>query len=223
MRTLGLLILILGGCTRPNALPLSGDGGTDCSAHTDRASCAADPRCIVAGCPQCDGSTSFVACVDAHAPPPTIPLACPGIGCSAPCRGLAEATCKARPDCRADYCGNCTGGRVYSQCTEAGAPPATCQAPPCEPACDAVNTQTECDARPDCHAVYEPALCQCNNCCCVFYGRCASGGGANCKGPTTCTIPPPNCTDPACQGAYAVSFGPNGCYEGCVQIRECAP
>ena len=174
MRAMIALVLVLGGCMRANPLLIDGDGGTGCAAYTDRASCEADARCLVAGCRQCDGSTSFVACYDQHDKPPAV--TCPAIACA--CQGLDEPECKARPYCRANYCPTCNGGSVYSQCSAAGAPPIACGAQPCPLACDQIGTLDGCNARPDCHAVFLPAACECLNCCCTPFNRCASGGTA---------------------------------------------
>jgi hypothetical protein len=146
-----------------------------------------------------------------------------GFGCTcASCQGLDETTCKSRSDCRADYCANCNGS-AFAGCSEAGAPPVVCNPPPC-PAipCDQITTQTECDARPDCHEIYEPGQCQCNGCCCTFYSRCESSSVADCKGPAFCKSLPPDCGNPACNGMFTVAYA-NGCYDGCVLATACAP
>jgi hypothetical protein len=222
MRTLVLiLVVVVWGCTRPNALPISDDAGTDCAAHADRASCAADPRCVVAGCTQCDGSTNFVACADAHGPQP--PVFCPLPKCAAACKGLDEGMCRARPDCRADYCPNCNGGSVFALCSPADAPITACGGAFCPFPCDQATNLTECNARPGCHAVFQAGQCDFTNQCCIAFSHCADGGTANCKGPASCEMPAPACLDPACKGAYAVAFAANGCYEGCVQVSACAP
>ncbi len=279
MRKLGLLqllLLLLPACTRDNPL-LNGDdgggpgldgGGAECSSWHDRASCEADAHCIALGCPQCDGSQSFIGCFDKNGPLPG--FGCPNsacqschgldqaacaaageLGCTAgtccgafiscldpgdppqicaadcvdPCAGLDESTCQATPACRADYCPACSPGSTYfASCDPVGSPPPTCQPLPCPPPlpCDQLTTLADCDARSDCHSVYQADLCGCADCCCTFFGRCATGGSANCTGPAFCNSAPPDCSNPACKGMFAVSYA-NGCYEGCVLASECGP
>ena len=214
-----MVLVCLGGCTRDNPLAITGDGGTTCSAYTDSKSCAADARCAIAACAQCDGSSLFVACYDATRPPP---VRCTPPSCTGSCKGLSEAACKARPDCRADECPTCGGGSYYLQCSDAATPQGPCEGPPCPASCADVTTLDGCDARPDCHAVFMPGACGCANCCCTPFSRCAEGSTVNCKGPASCKSAPPYCNEPACNGAYAVGYA-NGCYEGCVEVTRCAP
>jgi hypothetical protein len=86
-----------------------------CNIHMDAQSCAADPRCLIAGCPDCNGGITFVTCYDKSGSPP--PLTCPLIPpCPAPCSTLKdEASCTARTDCHSVYtdpgtCGCATPG-----------------------------------------------------------------------------------------------------------------
>jgi hypothetical protein len=238
VRKLGLLLVLLAGCTRANPLEIGGDdgggggrdggggggdgGGAECAAFGDRASCEADPNCVALGCPQCDGSTSFLGCFDKNGPLPG--FGCPADACAS-CTGLDQATCDATPGCRADFCAACNPGSTYfASCSPAGEPPPTCLPTPCPPPlpCQQLNDVTSCSARSDCHAVYEPAACACVNCCCTVFSQCASGGTANCKGQAFCNIAPPDCSNSACNGDYTVAYA-NGCYEGCVLTSECAP
>jgi len=84
--------------------------------------------------------------------------------------------------------------------------------------CGRVTTQTECDGRSDCHAVFvDPGTCGCAAAgCCARFSRCADGGRANCSGPAACRIPTPFCEAP-----YVLSYTSN-CFEGCVRESDCA-
>ena len=84
--------------------------------------------------------------------------------------------------------------------------------------CGQVTTQTECDARSDCHSVFvDPGTCGCAAAgCCAHFNRCADGGHANCSGPVACMAP-----QPFCEAPYVLSYT-GVCYEGCVRQSECA-
>ena len=88
------------------------------------------------------------------------------------------------------------------------------------PACADVTTLADCDARSDCHAVFEdPHDCACAALgCCTRFARCAPFGRAHCKpGATLCNDPRPYCETP-----YQVSYV-DTCYEGCVRGGTCEP
>ncbi len=176
----------------------------------DEKSCAAAASrgCIVASC-----CGAYQGCLDPGE----------GFGCNcASCQGLDEATCKTRPDCRADYCPTCNG-QFFTGCDDATAPPVACAPPPCPMMpCDQVTTQTGCDARSDCHSIFQAGACGCANCCCTFFARCEAGQFADCKGPAFCNSAPPDCANPACKGMFTVAYA-NQCYDGCVLQTACAP
>lgn len=93
--------------------------------------------------------------------------------------------------------------------------------PGCGTPCADAKTLTDCEARSDCHSVFnDPGTCGCGSVgCCAHFSRCAEGGTATCKDPgLSCTIATPFCEKPA----YVLSYS-NGCYEGCVQPKDCAP
>jgi hypothetical protein len=93
--------------------------------------------------------------------------------------------------------------------------------PASAPPCGSVTTASDCMNRADCHSIYRLGLCDCLNCCCPTFQACASGK-ADCKGPVACTVPPPDCDIPGCNGQYTASVG-NACYAGCVRKSDCAP
>jgi hypothetical protein len=83
-----------------------------------------------------------------------------------------------------------------------------------------VTTQVACDARSDCHAVFEdPHNCACAALgCCARFARCAEGDRARCTNPgIACERVTPYCEQP-----YVVSYA-QLCYEGCVRATECMP
>ncbi len=74
--------------------------------------------------------------------------------------------------------------------------------------CSSLTTRDACDARPDCHSVFQDrGVCGCA----------ADGGKARCSGMIQCGVAPPNC-----EGPYVVSYT-DTCYEGCVLSPECGP
>jgi hypothetical protein len=91
-----LLACLLGAC---HERALGPDGTRPCADLTDRASCEADPSCVVAACPTCPGQDpGFVACYDNGAPPPQ--FGCPnGCGVVTPVDDCASLTTQA--DCDA--------------------------------------------------------------------------------------------------------------------------
>ena len=86
--------------------------------------------------------------------------------------------------------------------------------------CAAVTTQVACDARSDCHSVFEdPHNCACAALgCCARFARCANGDRAQ------CTNPGIECerVTPYCELPYVVSYT-GTCYEGCVRSTDCMP
>jgi hypothetical protein len=85
--------------------------------------------------------------------------------------------------------------------------------------CDQQLTLFDCNARPDCHAVFfDPGSCTCSSLgCCAQFHHCAGGFTAICTGLITCAVLPPHCESP-----YLISYR-DGCYEGCVHYRDCPP
>jgi len=85
--------------------------------------------------------------------------------------------------------------------------------------CSSLTTRDACDARPDCHSVFQDrGVCGCAPAgCCTAFSRCADGGKARCSGMIQCGVAPPNC-----EGPYVVSYT-DTCYEGCVLSPECGP
>jgi hypothetical protein len=178
--------------------------------NLDQAGCAAQAS---QGCHALNCCGSFTQCLG-----PNESGGCTCVGCS----GLDEATCKARPDCRADYCPSCDPAHPGFGCSSASEPPPQCPAIPCPPPpeCSKLTTELTCTQETQCHAVYEPGACGCAACCCTPFSRCATGGKADCKGPALCNSAPPPCANTACNPAFVVSYA-NGCYEGCVHQSEC--
>jgi hypothetical protein len=84
--------------------------------------------------------------------------------------------------------------------------------------CDQLATQSACEARSDCHAVFEESnLCACATPgCCARFTACAAGATADCVGPATCKM-----ATPACSGPYVVAYL-GSCFEGCVWQTVCA-
>ncbi len=102
----------------------------------------------------------------------------------------------------------CCPVQSYARCVSAGP-------------CAEVSTQTECDARTDCHSVFTDSNdCTCGGLgCCAQFSRCADGALANCDiSDVSCDAPTPYCESPV----YVVSVS-GFCYEGCVRPADCAP
>ena len=100
---------------------------------------------------------TFTGCLDPSDPPPVCAADCAQV-----CADLDEQTCGLNPNCRADRCPACSPGSTYfAGCRNATDPPAMCVPPPCPPpmGCDAVTTVAACDARSDCHSVFQPGAC----------------------------------------------------------------
>ncbi len=131
------------------------------------------------------------------------------------------ASCQADANCVALGCPDCHGGQSFIGCYDKNGPlpgigcPAGCPQPA---SCDNLD-ENACNARSDCHSVYQPALCECAECCCTPFNHCASGLPV-CNGPVLCRAQPPDCGNPDCNNRFAVGVA-NGCYEGCVLASEC--
>ena len=84
--------------------------------------------------------------------------------------------------------------------------------------CDAITDQTVCEARTDCHLVFEdPGNCNCLALgCCARFKACAVGALADCTGPAACKM-----MEPFCEGPYVVAHA-GSCYEGCARKTDCA-
>jgi len=181
MRKLVLVVALLGGCTR--ALPIDGGdggsgggdgGGSGCAAHQDAASCSADSACIAAGCPQCDGTRSFVGCFDKNNPPP---INCPALACAS-CHGLDEPNCRAAA-LRGCQTGTCCG--TFTGCLDPSDPPPVCAAD-CAQVCRDLGEST-CALNPNCVADRCPAC---------------SPGSTYFAGCRSATDPPAMCVPPPC-------------------------
>jgi hypothetical protein len=85
-------------------------------------------------------------------------------------------------------------------------------------ACSQATTSEACQARSDCHAVYDdPRNCTCLALgCCARFHQCADGAKATCSGDPQCER-----MAPYCEGPYVVSYTAT-CYEGCVLAGICA-
>ena len=100
-----------------------------------------------------------------------------------------------------------------------GAPPPDGGSPDASPPkCSEVTTQAACDARDDCHSVFEdPGTCGCASLgCCAHFKSCADGNWASCLGPASCEM-----MEPFCEPPYVIAYK-DLCYEGCVQQDDCA-
>lgn len=85
--------------------------------------------------------------------------------------------------------------------------------------CASVATLEECNARGDCHAVFEDLQdCRCAAIgCCARFLSCAQRPTADCDGASQqCMTIEPYCDSPA----YVVSYS-GACYEGCVRPEDC--
>jgi len=137
------------------------------------------------------------------------------------CHGRVQAGCQRTVTCEAAFCPACDGGvptylGCYQPSTEAA--PA-CPGVACPVACAQVTTLDACEARTDCHSVFQdPGTCGCaGSGCCAHFSRCADGDKAACTGTPLCKIATPFCESP-----YVVAHT-GSCYEGCVQKKDCAP
>jgi hypothetical protein len=140
-----------------------------------------------------------------------------GIDCTDCHGGLYGPTCRAgqwiceerSPSCASG--GGGVGGDAGGTAGRGGSGGAT--------ACSSATTLDACDARSDCHPVFEdPGNCRCASAgCCARFSRCAVGDRATCTpNGIACEVVTPHCESP-----YTVSYA-NLCYEGCVRNTECA-
>ena len=120
------------------------------------------------------------------------------------------------------WCAGCTPGS--GTCSSGPCPAYSCPvmdagAPDAPGDCSTATTETDCNARGACHAVFvDGQACDCATLgCCTHFSRCAEGATAMCS-PTaiSCTVQTPHC-----EGPYVVSYA-GGCFEGCVRSLECA-
>lgn len=114
------------------------------------------------------------------------------------------------------------GGAGGATIADAGCTGAACSvdagsADAAAPACSQLTTQSACDLRADCHAVFTSgSICSCDGgSCCMQFSRCADGNKADCAGPALCDAMTPRCPAP-----YAVGYA-GSCYEGCVRQSAC--
>jgi hypothetical protein len=118
------------------------------------------------------------------------------------------------------WCPGCTPGS--GTCSWGGCPGFAC--PPVDAGtpvtCAEVTTLAECDARTDCHSVFQDVQnCRCAALgCCATFLKCANGDRALCQAPTLLC----KSLSPYCEGPYVVSYTAS-CYEGCARSTECAP
>ncbi len=198
------------------------DGGGAACRGLDEATCRARTDCAAGVCYSiCGGGSTFTGCYDptTDTPPACVPGGAP---CPPPvvCALLPdEASCKARSDCRANYCPNCSGGSSYSGCSDATASALICPGVACPVPCSQATTLETCDARPECHPVFvDNRTCGCAALgCCAKFSRCADGATAVCKTPSLIC----DSVGPYCEGPYVVGYT-TGCYEGCVRSTDCA-
>jgi hypothetical protein len=223
MRTLPLVLaLALCGCTRNNlVIPDDADAGQpadlargtqsdgfdvppSCHLHPDEKSCALDGA---RGCHAYSCCGYFQRCLDPGEDTPPCPFSCPFT-----CHGLDEKSCRQHTQCRVDTCPGCNGGAMFAGCADPTDPPNDCAPPPpCAP-CQGMDQQG-CEARSDCHGVYDnPGNCFAPPC--EVFVACAPGL-ADCTGPALCAIASPQCDPPYVIG-YTLS-----CYEGCVLKSKC--
>jgi hypothetical protein len=182
----------------PIACPL-GICPAPCHGLNEKACAAASGTCVVYDC------CGFGGCLNIGETPPICAADC------ASCDGLDETSCLARaPYCQSNYCPGCNGTKGFVTCTNPGEPTPICDPLPCPPplSCDQLTDAASCDARSDCHSVYEPLKGG------VAFNHCAYGP-AQCNGTASCPDVPPNCAS-----GYVLAYA-NGCYEGCVASSEC--
>jgi hypothetical protein len=212
------------GCTEPDGgvMVECGPCPPTCSAF-DETSCNANDYCHPGYCAGCSGGQIFRSCLG-----PNEAVACSKSTCPAAvaCATVPdEATCKGRNDCHGLYCPDCNGGLRYLGCGDLGTTVACDDGCPAFKPCAAVTTSAECDARMDCHSVFDNWHCPSTAAVCpVTFTKCADGGKTSCKGPTGqvpfCAIEPPPCA----ASGYVVSYlATVNCYEGCVRAVACAP
>lgn len=129
---------------------------------------------------------------------------------AASCAGLAEPDCRARPDCVADQCMECSCAPVFVGCRDDNAAPTPCPGLGCaQPNC--------CRSRADC-PIGQPDSC-------VAPGEQLCGGPAimlvACLTDADCAAqpsPPQVCDAPPCERQVY----PLACLRGCLQDGDCA-
>jgi hypothetical protein len=137
-------------------------------------------------------------------------------GTAAGSAGTGSAGAAGSSSCPPDqiWCPGCTIGSGL--CAAGG-----CPASACGP-CNLVESLEECEARTDCHSVFEdPQTCGCDGLgCCAHFARCADNELADCSTGANieCDVMTPHCEAPH----YVVSYT-DWCYEGCVAPKDCAP
>jgi hypothetical protein len=223
------LAMTVSGCGSVLQAPDSGtdsrtDSGNDGAGvacpQLNEAECRARTDCAVSTCGVvCGTGTAFSQCYDPSSePPPSCPDS--GVLCPVPCASVTdEASCTARPDCRANTCPGCNGASFFTGCSLPTGQPGACPAIACPAPCSIATTQASCDVRPDCHSVFvDLGTCGCASVgCCAHFSRCADGKAVCTPPPTfSCTIAKPYCEAPA----YVLSYAA-GCYEGCVPSAAC--
>jgi hypothetical protein len=212
MRTSVLLGLVL-------ALGACGGGGLgvgNCSDHHDASSCSADPSCEAAGCPDCNGGSSFSACYPKGEGQHFL---CPGIACAPACSTITtQAQCDANPQCESVGCPDCAGGKTFSGCYDKGKAPALV-CPMAGPDCSVYTDEASCTANSQCHSVFiDSQACACAGAgCCTHFDHCADGPVkcSHSPGPASCTM-----STPVCEGDFVVGYR-GGCPEGCVRKNQC--
>jgi hypothetical protein len=139
-------------------------------------------------------------CKCTGAPPPGCSCGSSGWVCSTPDGGAGGST------------GGTGGGRSGGTGGAAG------QGGGGAPGCAALTTLQTCDARSDCHAVFEDlGTCGCGSPgCCAHFARCADGDRASCT-PAALLC---KAAQPFCEQPYVVGYV-GSCYEGCVRASEC--
>lgn len=199
MRTTWLVLVVLvAGCGDEFSVPPRDDGGGGGCSSLSLTACANSTQCKVQ--PGCCGGPS--TCVDKDRPA----VACI---CLQPCSDLGEADCRARTDCKADTCIQCSCTPTYVGCRAKTAAALPCPAVECaQPSC--------CSTSADCNS--------------SAGSYCAEPGARICGG--ACMLPEPCMTDLDCKTAgmpnaicdpVPCSCGSgNGCQPGCAVNDDCA-
>jgi hypothetical protein len=196
---------------------LGPDGTKPCSDIKTLGACEADPSCMYAGCPSCDGSgQSFEVCYTRGDSPPG--FGCPG-GCPASCGAHEDlASCNADPTCSAIQC---CGPGSFNGCFEKNAPPPIeCTPNVCvAPVCPSITTEAACNAATGCYSVLtaaHPEPCD-NSSCSVGFDHC-EGGIPTCAVLEGCE----GASQPTCPAPYENDYDAStGCIIGCVQTSAC--
>ena len=133
------------------------------------------------------------------------------------CPGCTPGTGSCGTACTGVMCPVLDAGCTGSSCSIDATPRDTSPPDVSVATCSQLTTETSCNARGDCHAVFvDPGTCGCAGAgCCAHFDRCVDGGKANCAGPATCKA-----ATPFCEAPFVVSYT-GSCYEGCVRQSEC--